>query len=300
MSLPVKKIYIDSQYKTDSSLSSSQFTIEFPYSLTMPHNAIFTIDEISIPHAWYTIETSINDRLYIQMLNTTNRQRSNIIATVAPANYNGTSFKVAVQAALDAQALPDTDSKLVVDFDPLTYTIGISNAAPNYQYVVLSDVEVANGLRGLWAKPGLSPPGSGVNTNAVTYGGYVDVANIASINDVLRNLAVQTTLYGSTPYRSGFLNFNTLNNLYLSSPNLGTFTTMGTRGESTIIKKVPVSAEYGYMIIDRSASIHDYLECGKCSLKTVDFELKDSRGRYVPLHGANISFSIVFAKKSED
>ena len=96
------------------------------------------------------------------------------------------------------------------------------------------------------------------------------------------------------------LNFQGINNLYLSSPNLGTFTTIGTRGEATIIKKVPVSSDFGYMIIDRSVSVHDYLECGKCTLKTIEFHLRDSKGRYVPMHGSNISFSIVFAIKAED
>ena len=88
--------------------------------------------------------------------------------------------------------------------------------------------------------------------------------------------------------------------MYVSSPNLGTFTTIGPRGEQTIIKKIPVSSEFGYMIIDRSTSQHDYLECGKTTLRTLEFNLKDGRGRYVPLHNANISFSLVFSIKSED
>ena len=99
------------------------------------------------------------------------------------------------------------------------------------------------------------------------------------------------------PYKSGFLNFQGINNMYLSSPNLGTFTTIGPRGEQTIIKKIPVSSEFGYMIIDRSTSQHDYLECGKTTLRTIEFNLKDGKGRYVPLHNANISFSLVFFNK---
>ena len=65
MSLPCKKIYIDSHYKLPESLTSSSFKIELPFSVTMPHNAIFTVDEICIPRAWYSIEKDINDKLYI-------------------------------------------------------------------------------------------------------------------------------------------------------------------------------------------------------------------------------------------
>jgi hypothetical protein len=121
------------------------------------------------------------------------------------------------------------------------------------------------------------------------------------MNDILRNYEIETQPYSqSTPFRSGFLNFQGINNMYLSSPNLGTFTTIGTREEATIIKKIPVSSDFGYMIIDRSVSVHNYLECGKCTLKTLEFHLRDSKGRYVPMHGSNISFSIVFATKAED
>ena len=93
------------------------------------------------------------------------------------------------------------------------------------------------------------------------------------MNDVLRNYGSysgETPQYNiNNPYKSGFLNFQGINNIYLSSPNLGCFTTIGPKGEQTIIKKIPVSSEFGYMIIDRSVSQHDYLECGKTTLRTL-------------------------------
>ena len=124
------------------------------------------------------------------------------------------------------------------------------------------------------------------------------------MNDEIRNYGNyfgETTQYDiNTPYKSGFLNFQGINNLYLSSPNLGCFTTIGPRGDQTVIKKIPVSSEFGYMIIDRSVSQHDYLECGKTTLRTLEFTPRDGRGRLVPLHNANYSFSLVFSIKSED
>ena len=208
---------------------------------------------------------------------------------MAPGNYNGPTLKTAIQTALNL-VYPVSQGSFTVDYDNASSTITISTNSVTNLFYVLSDFEVANDMRGLWVCPDV----------IVSLGGYTNKSNIASINDILRNLDHETAVCGRFDFRSGFLNFQTHNNLYLSSPNLGTFSTMGTRGESTIIKKIPVSAEFGYMIIDRSASVHDYLECGKCTLKTIDFELKDSKGRYIPLHGANISFSIVFAIKAED
>ena len=290
MSLPVKKIYIDSQFKTSDSVSAAKFTIELPYSITMPHNAIFLIDEICIPHAWYSIEKAFNDMLHIHVLDMSNRQRYSVVLQIPPGNYNGIGLKVALQTQFDIYFPAGLVNAFYVTYDANSFSISISTPVTcPFVFWILSDVEIMNDLRGFWS-----------STGRIRFGPSFSESNPTSMNDVLRNYDSITTAYGLVPYVSGFLNFNGINNLYLSSPNLGTFTTIGTRGESTIIKKNPASAEFGYMIIDRSASVHDYLECGKCTLKTIDFELKDSRGRYVAMHGANISFSIVFAIKAED
>ncbi len=96
------------------------------------------------------------------------------------------------------------------------------------------------------------------------------------------------------------MNLSPINNIYLSSPNLGTFTTLSPTGSMNVIKKIPVSADWGYMIIDRVVSQHDYLECGAQNLRTLEFNLRDAKGNYIPLHGENISFSIVFSTQLED
>ncbi len=52
------------------------------------------------------------------------------------------------------------------------------------------------------------------------------------------------------------------------------------------------------MIFDQVITNMDYLDCSRQSLKTIEFQLKDVNGNFVPLHGANVSFSIVFNKIS--
>ena len=43
MSLPIKKVYVNSRYKTKDSISDSNFKFPLPYVLAMPHNAIFIL-----------------------------------------------------------------------------------------------------------------------------------------------------------------------------------------------------------------------------------------------------------------
>ena len=66
----------------------------------MPHNAIFTVDGICMPHAWYSIESNINDKLYIIELDTTTFNRASTVITIPPGNYNGDLLKTTLQSLI--------------------------------------------------------------------------------------------------------------------------------------------------------------------------------------------------------
>ena len=54
------------------------------------------------------------------------------------------------------------------------------------------------------------------------------------------------------------------------------------------------------MIFDQCVLYNDYNDCSQQTLKTIDFQLKTSRGDIVPLHGVDMSFNIVFSRASPD
>jgi hypothetical protein len=64
----------------------------------------------------------------------------------------------------------------------------------------------------------------------------------------------------------------------------------------SIVKKVPVSSDYGMMIFDGVVIGNDFGDCSQNTLRTISFTLKDSRGNVLRLHGSHVSFSIVFSK----
>ena len=55
----IKKVYIDSIYKTNDSVSNSDFKFELKEALDLGENTVCHIDDISIPHSWYTVEKII-------------------------------------------------------------------------------------------------------------------------------------------------------------------------------------------------------------------------------------------------
>jgi hypothetical protein len=96
------------------------------------------------------------------------------------------------------------------------------------------------------------------------------------------------------PFTTGFLNLLNYQDIYITSGNLGSFDTQGARGESSIIRKVCVNAAWGFSIIDKLSWDSDVMSCSKVALSTLDFQLRDVKGRIVPLHGAHVSFTIKF------
>ena len=65
--LPIKKLYIDSRFKSGDSVSDSDFKIDLPQNLLMPEGTGFYIDDVSIPVSWCTIDTGRNDTIYFRL-----------------------------------------------------------------------------------------------------------------------------------------------------------------------------------------------------------------------------------------
>ena len=120
---------------------------------------------------------------------------------------------------------------------------------------------------------------------------YSVVSNLQSINEVFRN-SVQYP--SGTSYESGFIDLLNVHNIYIHSPNIGNYNSIGVRGEDTIIKKVSVSSSFGYLIIDSFVSQHDNLDLSRQLIKTMETSFRNVHGDIIDFHGAHVSLSLVF------
>ena len=276
MSLPIKKVYIDSRFKTKDSQSNSNFKFELKQSIQLPENCVCYIDDIIIPHTWYTIE-NFNNKLYIREYDTTGSPATTIDKTliIPSQNYSGSLLAAAIKTSLD---LHFTTSVYTVSYLERKGTITISTTTTNKTFIILSDDQLKDQLGNTWL------------------GTVYDTANPQDMNDVLRH----TFMTASASYESGFIDLKNIHNIYISSPNVGSFSTLGPRGENNIIKKVPVSSDYGYSIFDSVVMPHDYIDVSKQLLSILEFSLKSARGDVIPLHGSHVSFSLIFSMVKQD
>ena len=270
--LPIKKIYVDSRYRTADSSSDSDFRIQLGRNIFLPDDCIMHIENVVIPHSWYTIEKGINDCMYFQVTQGTSTSFYTI--TIPSTNYIGTTLQPILQAALNT-AYPGL---FAVTYNTNQNNMMISISANN-TFKVLTDYELSTYVNNTWTGPSY------------------DSNNPTSCNDVITN----RTSYLHTsinPFISGCINLQGSRSVYLSSSNLSNFNTLGARGENTIIKKIVTFSDFGYLIVSDLESDHDYLDCSRMTLNTIDFQLSDVKGNVIPFHDSPVSFTIVFASKS--
>ena len=83
----------------------------------------------------------------------------------------------------------------------------------------------------------LTPNDLKTNLNNDFYLVY-DKSQPNDINEVLSNLEGNSLLYyHNSPYVSGFLNFQPINNIYLHSGSVGNYNSLSCDGSQTVIKK---------------------------------------------------------------
>jgi len=273
-SLPIKKIYCDTKFRRFDSKSTSDFKIDLPQTIKLPDNCVCYIDDVSIPRTWYTVEYNVNDKLYFRLTYNINTTIDHII-TLDSKDYNGAQFTSEVQSKITAITAGAVTS-CVYDSQSRKMSVSVNNQDIKF----FTDEELLN-VNSLWG------------------GSSFDVNNLSSGNELLTN--VFTNVVGNTANPAKYyLNLTPVRNIYMRSPNISSFNTIGCNGESSVIKKIPVNAAPGEMITSFITSSTDFIPCNSLTLKTVEIQLHDVHGNPIPLHGSNWSFSILFDLMNSD
>ena len=289
----VKKVYVDSRFRTNDSDSNSDFKFELNEALDLPDNTVCYVDDISIPHTWRTIE-SYNNKFYIILRTTVANPNGSAtynwipyMITIPDGNYDGYRLASGMQDLLNSIEINFT---FEVKYNTATGSIKIEETTEGSGNAF--DVPTDLGIATWDTETNNQYPWRNIEGTIV----YPDVVYPQSINGVLRNtemVPVNLSFMYST-YQSGFLDLLNIHNIYIHCPNLGHFNSIGVRGENTIIKKVPVSSSFGYLIIDTVVSPHDKMDVSRQNVKTIHITLKDVSGNVINLHGANCSLSLIF------
>ena len=251
--------------------------------MSFKEDTCFYLDDISIPHQWQAIKDNINNKLYFKIYNLSVNPNTefNLIATIESGNYTGLDLATEIQTKMNTLAQPATTvaNMFVCAYVLKTDKITISMTSDNYAFRIITQPEL----------------------KTIPFTISFDRNKPNDVNEVLSNMGDISVRFNKVvPFISGPINLQPFNNIYIHSTNLGNYNSIGPMNESTIVKKVPVSADYNRMIFDQCVLINDYNDCSGQTIKTLYFKLLSSRGDVIPLHGCNWSFSVVFSRANPD
>ena len=233
---------MDTKYRTSDSISSTDFSIQLNETMYMPDNAVFYISDVCIPHSWYTVEEFLNNKFFLQIK--FNGVTSDIILTLDSKNYTGSDLIAELSTQINK--IVDFTNKFAFIYDSSRHIILIS-CDLGYTFKILTKTDILTKLDGTWA---------GLN---------YDVSKTYDINTYMLklNTGVSPTYTNINNFTSPTLDLQPIRNIFISSQNLGNFSTLGPNGQASIIKKVPVNANYNSVIFDGMSSSNDFLDCSK-------------------------------------
>jgi hypothetical protein len=270
--LEIKKVYIDTRFKTDGN-SDSDFYIELPLTLNIPDKCVCYIDDIVLPVSWHMID-SRNNKLYIAYR--INDVVSEQTVTIPTGNYNGITFSNALKSAMNSILNP-FNTPVEITYDTINNKMLISLTDERaiktgiLEVIILSNQDIETLLS-------------------------ISQNRIFSVNNVLMLKNISTVIYVAIP-KTFYLDMFTTRNLYLISSALGSNSTISNFNCDVSIKKIPIRYGYNEMLFDSSEAGYDYLDLSKRTLKRIDFKLQDAFGNIINLNGNHFSFSLVFQEQ---
>ena len=144
MSLDIKKVYVDTRWRTSDSKSSTDFSIELPRSFTIPDNVVAYIDDIVLPVSFPTVYDRNNALYFEYTIDITPSHDSIVLDT---GNYTGQSFSAALKTKLSEWATSKfiTPAPFDVIYDYVNNSIKITTIMANSALKIYSDDDLEKG-----------------------------------------------------------------------------------------------------------------------------------------------------------
>ena len=288
MELPTypKVVRIDSRFRTSGTGSDFEVTLDRP--VTFPAGVRAYVSAVSLPHSWSNVEEGINDRLYVIETRTVGgaEQRKCRSLQLVSGNYTSLTLPTALAAALNSGSLFTGSLAYTVDYVPNRGTL-------RFQLAVASGgTPDASARFRLPSEDELTS----VTWRAANWTGTADAYSSSDPDTIGDFLRLPNVSAGNTTFETGLLDVSPIHVLYLHS-SLSGYESIGPRGETDIIQRLPVTSSYGYVLhYVSNGAAEEHFEVGGRSAQSLGFSLTNSRGRVVDLHGGNVSLELTFGE----
>ena len=273
----LKKLFVDSRFR--SSGTPTDFAITFADDIECDEDQTVYVNAVSFPNTLYTVQDT-NNKLYVieseYRAATDSYEYHPRLLTINDGNYSGLALEAALRTALTTnRPISNVDKPLTITYLPHEGRIRVTTTGNDRIWFPSSEelMEIS------WKS---------TNWNG---GPAYSVTNPNAFNDVLR---VTSPTQFQSSFTSGLLDLRVHHTLCLHS-SLTSYQTLDSRGSRTAIARIPVNADFGYVVHWQSNLSEDCLNVGGQRFRTLHFRLANAYGTAVDLHGGHVSLELVFA-----
>ena len=284
-----RRIVIDSRYKTDDSVSDTDFSVSLPYAVTIPQGSQLFVEGFSCSHSWPTIQAGINDKIYIQeqVGAAGSHATYDRIAVLSPGTYNATTLASELAIRLNAASLISS-----VGGVSYQYTVTVDDG----RILVQHNIPNSAGRGYIYSKEWTDEPATylkGVHAIASTQ-------SLTSANEVLGyitnpNLADQY-IHSGQSLTFNFMDLQRHKQLFLCA-NIGESSMQLLNGDTSCISRILVNTQQGDVITHHLST---GLSSGTFSsdevLQRIHFQLKGWDGQTIHSGGHQVSFELIIQR----
>ena len=198
--LPVKQIFVDTRQRSSDSISHSDFHIDLPVVLAMPEDTGFFIEDICLLITWWTINDNLNNCFTFRFNNITT------YTSIPPGNYTTEDLgNQMVKTMNETFQTGGTKWSFTYVRPQNAIRIGFTDAwvtaNPTSTFRILIDNDMRSGTCGNFTQTDLNK----------------------SFNNIIKSFTDNHNYRRAFPFTSGFVDLNTVRNVYLCCSGLGSF-----------------------------------------------------------------------------
>ena len=271
--LTYNKVFVDSEQRLSSSVSSSDFVVELNENLeTFPNTVMYVMDEV-IPQSYYTTPEGFYQYFYLIVYNTSDLSvvqnvkidLGNDVYFASRLSSNIVTLLNSVTNGIQSDLFSDS-----YDSDRRRMTITCNNSS--YSFKIPTDKELKE---------------------TTVYNGAT-IADPMSINKLIGNYEIKVAT--NNTWTSGQMNLNPFNSIYIVCSELSDYHYSAPTGYSTaIFKKINMMFNVGGVTVNSTPPlINDYIDVSNRSLKRLRFRITDAQGKTIDFHNQPIQFSLLF------
>ena len=308
--LPFEKIIIDSRNASLGDATSFQVTL--PETLHLPPDAVMYVTDCAISHSFRTVDGSgtvgsKNHHLYFLERNYQSGDVT-VLSRAVPTSRSYTPYELATEIQTrmnEVSIFISTAYNVTYDTNKNLLNIALTYQHPLPAFATYPGFFIVNS--DLLGDPSFQSFVNGRYSYSLNFGspedccGLLGLARGSSANThwpALQTLLSNTPPSLPTTVSTGSLDMRHRHVLYLHSNALSNLRIIGPAGSRSVIARIPVTSIYGGIILQQhSGHPLDCVPCGGRTLRTLDFQLKDSSGNLVDLYGGAVSFQLLFAPR---